>query len=127
MIRVLVTNTKGGCGKTTVATNLAAAFAAGGLRTALAEVDRQRSALDWLAARPATADALVWTPIAVRHASAMPRTGAPPMMGETPTTGARPGPAGWRRRPRRRGPGPAPSPTSRSGRPAPADRGRRGP
>ena len=55
MIRVLVTNTKGGCGKTTVATNLAVAFAAGGLGTALAEVDRQKSSLDWLAARPATA------------------------------------------------------------------------
>ena len=27
------------------------------------------------------------TPIAVRQASAIPRTGAPPMMGETPTTG----------------------------------------
>lgn len=53
MISVLVTNTKGGCGKTTIATNLAAAFAASGLRTALADVDRQRSASHWLAARPA--------------------------------------------------------------------------
>src|SRR5699024_7813502 len=34
----------------------------------------------------ATAVALVSTPIADRQASAMPRTGAPPMMGETPTT-----------------------------------------
>lgn len=55
VIRVLVTNTKGGCGKTTLATNLAAAFAARGQPTALAEVDRQKSSLDWLAARPATA------------------------------------------------------------------------
>jgi chromosome partitioning protein len=55
MIRVLVTNTKGGCGKTTIATNLAVAFASGGLTTALADVDRQKSSLDWLAARPATA------------------------------------------------------------------------
>ncbi len=55
MIRVLVTNTKGGCGKTTVATNLAVAFAAGGLGTALAEVDRQKSSLDWLSIRPGTA------------------------------------------------------------------------
>src|SRR3712207_8198144 len=31
----------------------------------------------------------VSSPIACRHASPMPRTGAPPMMGETPTTGAR--------------------------------------
>jgi hypothetical protein len=36
----------------------------------------------------ATATAWVATPIAVRQASAMPRTGAPPTMGETPTTGA---------------------------------------
>ena len=51
MLRVLVTNIKGGCGKTTIATNLAAAFAAGGFATALAEVDRQRSSLTWLKLR----------------------------------------------------------------------------
>jgi chromosome partitioning protein len=51
MLRVLVTNIKGGCGKTTIATNLAAAFAAGGFATALAEVDRQRSSLAWLKLR----------------------------------------------------------------------------
>jgi chromosome partitioning protein len=51
MLRVLVTNIKGGCGKTTIATNLAAAFAAGGFTTALAEVDRQRSSLSWLKLR----------------------------------------------------------------------------
>jgi chromosome partitioning protein len=51
MLRVLVTNIKGGCGKTTIATNLAAAFAAGGFSTGLAEVDRQRSSLTWLKLR----------------------------------------------------------------------------
>jgi chromosome partitioning protein len=51
MIRVLVTNIKGGCGKTTLATNLAAAFALGGFKTALAEVDRQKSVLEWLKLR----------------------------------------------------------------------------
>lgn len=51
MLRILVTNIKGGCGKTTLATNLAAAFAVGGLQTALAEVDRQRSSLGWLELR----------------------------------------------------------------------------
>ena len=51
MLRVLVTNIKGGCGKTTIATNLAAAFAAGGFATGLAEVDRQRSSLGWLKLR----------------------------------------------------------------------------
>ena len=51
MLRVLVTNIKGGCGKTTIATNLAAAFASGGFATGLAEVDRQRSSLTWLKLR----------------------------------------------------------------------------
>ncbi len=51
MISVFVTNTKGGCGKTTIATNLAAAFAAGGLKTALADVDRQQSSTQWLKLR----------------------------------------------------------------------------
>lgn len=53
MIRILVSNLKGGCGKTTIAVNLAGAFARGGLATALADADRQRSALGWLALRPA--------------------------------------------------------------------------
>lgn len=49
---ILVTNIKGGCGKSTISTNLAAAFAAGGLATTLADVDRQQSALGWLEVRP---------------------------------------------------------------------------
>jgi len=48
MISVLVANAKGGCGKTTVSTNLATAFANAGLHTALADNDRQRSCLTWL-------------------------------------------------------------------------------
>ncbi len=55
MFSVLVTNPKGGSGKTTVATNLAAAFAAAGHRSWLADVDRQRSSLGWLSRRPAMA------------------------------------------------------------------------
>jgi chromosome partitioning protein len=55
MLSILVTNVKGGCGKTTVATNLATAWAAVGRVTALAEADRQRSAAEWLARRPTTA------------------------------------------------------------------------
>ena len=47
MMVVLVANTKGGCGKTTVATNLAAALASHGRRTALADADRQCSSLEW--------------------------------------------------------------------------------
>jgi chromosome partitioning protein len=55
MIVVLVANTKGGCGKTTVSTHLAAAFAGDGHRTALADADRQRSSLEWTRLRPGTA------------------------------------------------------------------------
>ena len=51
MLSILVLNLKGGCGKTTVATNLAGAFAAHGLTVALAEADRQKSALAWLGRR----------------------------------------------------------------------------
>ena len=55
MITVLVANTKGGCGKSTVATHLAAAFANAGLRTALADADKQGSSLGWVDQRPDTA------------------------------------------------------------------------
>lgn len=72
MLAILVANTKGGCGKTTIATHLAAACARDGHATALADLDRQRSALGWLERRPATAPPLVgldWT----REAGDVPR------------------------------------------------------
>jgi chromosome partitioning protein len=59
MMIVLVANTKGGCGKTTVATHLAAALACGGHQTALADADRQRSSLEWTRLRPGTAAPIV--------------------------------------------------------------------
>lgn len=58
MITVLVANPKGGCGKTTIATHLAAAFATAGLRSGLADADRQGSSLGWLQARPQSAAAI---------------------------------------------------------------------
>jgi chromosome partitioning protein len=64
MLVVLVANTKGGCGKTTVATHLAAALAGRGHRTALADADRQRSSVEWARLRPGTAapvTALDWS------------------------------------------------------------------
>ncbi|MGB1091445.1 MAG: AAA family ATPase [Oceanobacter sp.] len=51
-LRVLVTNSKGGCGKTTIATNLACAFAQRGDGTALIDFDPQSSAVEWLKVRP---------------------------------------------------------------------------
>jgi chromosome partitioning protein len=59
MVVVLVANTKGGCGKTTVATHLAAAFAGQGYHTALADADRQRSSLEWTRLRPGTAAPII--------------------------------------------------------------------
>jgi len=44
-------NAKGGCGKTTLATNLSTWFADDGAQVALADFDPQKSSLDWLAAR----------------------------------------------------------------------------
>jgi chromosome partitioning protein len=58
VLRILVANAKGGCGKTTIAMQLAAAFAAAGHFTALADADRQRSSLGWLARRPLSAAAI---------------------------------------------------------------------
>ncbi len=55
---VAVVNTKGGSGKTTVATHLAAHFAQRGLVTGLADLDRQQSASGWLARRPYTLPAI---------------------------------------------------------------------
>lgn len=63
MLKILVVNSKGGCGKTTTATHLASAFAVNGLKTALADCDRQKSSLSWLKARPkdrATIRGLDW-------------------------------------------------------------------
>lgn len=52
MMIVAVVNTKGGSGKTTVATHLAAHFAVRGETIGLADLDRQQSAAGWLKRRP---------------------------------------------------------------------------
>jgi chromosome partitioning protein len=51
MRTVLVANPKGGAGKTTLATNLAGYFANAGQRATLCDLDRQQSALRWIAFR----------------------------------------------------------------------------
>ncbi|MEX0709484.1 MAG: ParA family protein [Woeseia sp.] len=53
MRHIMVMNAKGGCGKSTLATNIAACFADEGYSVALADYDPQRSSLDWLERRPA--------------------------------------------------------------------------
>lgn len=52
MRHMMVLNPKGGCGKSTLATNLAGYYAKQGRKVALADYDPQRSSLDWLAHRP---------------------------------------------------------------------------
>jgi chromosome partitioning protein len=54
MRTIMVMNAKGGCGKTTIATNLASYYASElGATVALADYDPLQSSLDWLALRPA--------------------------------------------------------------------------
>jgi chromosome partitioning protein len=51
MRTIMLMNAKGGCGKTTLATNLATWYADEGHKVALADFDPQKSTLDWLEAR----------------------------------------------------------------------------
>lgn len=55
MHSILVLNPKGGCGKSTLATNIAGYFSQLGKRVALADCDPQGSSKDWLAIRPSSA------------------------------------------------------------------------
>jgi chromosome partitioning protein len=52
MFTILVANPKGGAGKTTIATTLAAYLAGKRQRVVVMDMDRQRSAARWLARRP---------------------------------------------------------------------------
>lgn len=52
MQKILILNAKGGSGKTTIATNLAAYYANKGRYPALLDYDPQSSALNWLHTRP---------------------------------------------------------------------------
>ncbi|MCW9014777.1 MAG: AAA family ATPase [Gammaproteobacteria bacterium] len=52
MIRIVVINAKGGCGKSTISTNLASFYASKGFQTSLYDYDQQGSSMRWLDARP---------------------------------------------------------------------------
>jgi len=52
MRSILVANPKGGCGKTTIATNLVTYYAVWNVPTALVDLDPQQSSMDWLKTRP---------------------------------------------------------------------------
>ena len=54
----MVLNAKGGCGKSTLSTNIAVFFARDGHKVCIADYDPQRSSLDWLAMRPADLPAI---------------------------------------------------------------------
>ena len=62
MRHVMVLNAKGGCGKSTLATNIAVFFARDGHQVCIADYDPQRSSLDWLAQRPADLPAISGVP-----------------------------------------------------------------
>jgi chromosome partitioning protein len=59
MRHILVMNPKGGCGKSTIATNLASYYATRGRHVALADFDPQRSSVDWVGLRPEDAPRVV--------------------------------------------------------------------
>jgi len=52
MLTILVINSKGGSGKTTLTTNLASFYASKEFKTAIVDYDPQGSSLQWLRARP---------------------------------------------------------------------------
>lgn len=57
--RIIVTNAKGGCGKTTIATNIASHYALQGKTVRLFDHDSQGSSLAWINRRPAGAAPIV--------------------------------------------------------------------
>jgi chromosome partitioning protein len=59
MRHIMVLNSKGGSGKSTIATSLASYFATKGQKVALVDYDEQASSLDWLARRPEGRPAIV--------------------------------------------------------------------
>ena len=59
MRSIMVLNSKGGSGKSTVATNLASYYATQGNKVILVDLDPQASSLDWLKARPSGRSSII--------------------------------------------------------------------
>ena len=68
-ISTLILNPKGGCGKTTIATNLAAYYANTGHETVLMDCDRQGSSLHWHRLRSPEDPAITATTVHDQQAS----------------------------------------------------------
>lgn len=66
MQKILVLNSKGGCGKTTIATNLASYFVTQNFSTALLDFDPQGSSIRWLNLRPQSKPAIYGVHVASR-------------------------------------------------------------
>ena len=67
--KIVVLNSKGGCGKTTIATNLASLYSNEGYSTALMDYDPQGSSLRWLKVRAKELPAIYPVPAAQRNKS----------------------------------------------------------
>jgi len=67
--KIIVLNSKGGCGKTTIATNLASLYSREGYATALMDYDPQASSLRWLRVRPKESPPIYAVPAAERQKS----------------------------------------------------------
>lgn len=61
-IRIMVANAKGGCGKTTMATNLASHMSRAGHKTVLIDYDPQGSSIDWLQVRDSHLPQIIGVP-----------------------------------------------------------------
>lgn len=64
MLRIVVANPKGGCGKSTLAASLASFFAQNARRVALLDGDPQRSSVRWGERRPASLPPIATLPLA---------------------------------------------------------------
>ncbi len=74
MRHIMVLNAKGGCGKSTLATNVAVLMAREGHAVCIADYDPQRSSLDWLAMRPSDLPAIAGVAAFEEGLRAVPRT-----------------------------------------------------